>query len=137
MFTRVRQAIAVRIVVTEGAWVPVTAELTYDSGDPFAIRMTFPSGSTMSGDSVEWTFARDLLGAGLGKPAGLGDVRIWPLGPGKTAVAFQAPEGAALIEASSADLMRFLDRTYAAVPSGSERRVSDVDGELAALLFRD
>lgn len=135
MFAEVRQPILVDVVVSPDSFVPITAELSYSPGDPFAVRMRFPRGSTTNGEPVEWTFARDLLGAGIGTPSGLGDVRIWPLGATRIAVALEAPDGRALLEATTADLLRFLDRTYAAVPAGSERRLTDVDLELASLLY--
>lgn len=134
MFAEVRQPIPVNVVVGPDSFVRITAELVYSPGDPFAVLMRFPGGSTTSGESVEWTFARDLLGAGIGTPSGLGDVRIWPTGGSRTAIALDAPEGTALLEADPEDLLRFLDRTYAAVPAGSERRLGDVDLELASFL---
>ncbi|GGO85398.1 SsgA family sporulation/cell division regulator [Wenjunlia tyrosinilytica] len=132
--TAVRQTIEFDVVTAPELSLPITAELFYLSADPFAVHIRFPGSATLSGREVEWAFARDLLGAGLGTPTGLGDIRIWPLEPGRTALALIAPEGVAVLEGASADLFRFLDRTYAAVPAGSERDHSGVDRALASLL---
>lgn len=132
MLTAVRQAIGLEVVTAPDSSTPVAAEFRYLPEDPFAVRIHFPGSATLSGEETVWTFARDLLGAGLGTPSGLGDIRIWPLTPERTGLALVSPEGVAVLEADTADLLRFLDRTYAAVPAGSERR--HVDAALDSLL---
>jgi Streptomyces sporulation and cell division protein, SsgA len=135
VLTAVRQEVRLEVITEPGMSLPITAELCYQPEDPFAVRIRFPASSTLSGEGVEWTFARDLLGAGLGQPSGLGDIRIWPMDDDRTGLALIAPEGVALLEAESAELLRFLDRTYAAVPAGSERQHTAVDRALDALLL--
>lgn len=137
MLTAVRQKIGLQVITEPGMSLPITAELCYLPEDPFAVRVRFPASTTLSGEGVEWTFARDLLGAGLGQPSGLGDIRIWPMDDDRTGLALIAPEGIAVLEAETADLLRFLDRTYAAVPAGSERQQTSVDHALDSLLAGD
>jgi Streptomyces sporulation and cell division protein, SsgA len=134
MFASVHQTIVLDAVTDPEPSEPVRAELRYTPQDPYAVRIRFPAATTRSGRTVEWTFARDLLGAGIGKPSGLGDIRIWPLDSKRTGLALIGPEGVALLEADSADLLRFLDRTYAAVPAGSERLLGSMDHSLDSLL---
>ena len=55
----------------------VSAQLSYDHRDPYAVCVSFNAGSA---ERIEWTFARDLLDQGLWRPTGDGDVRVWPRG---------------------------------------------------------
>ncbi|CAL9330614.1 hypothetical protein SUDANB145_00058 [Streptomyces sp. enrichment culture] len=54
----------------------VTVRLTYVPWDPFAVAVDLPGDG--GADGMRWHFARDLLQAGLHRPSGEGDVRIWP-----------------------------------------------------------
>ena len=49
-------------------------------------------------------------------------------------LAMASPSGAALFEIDRDDLVEFLQKTYLAVPTGSESEVVDLDAELALLL---
>src|SRR3954451_21839765 len=63
------------------SWTEVPALLSYEAADPFAVRITFGdtgSGPAAAGDGVTWLMGRDLLLVGLDRPAGEGDVRVWP-----------------------------------------------------------
>ena len=89
---------------------------------------------------VEWTFARQLMTDGVTRPVGEGDVQVWPGAEGGPAVvnlALSSPSGRALFEVPLTELVEFLTRTYAAVPTGSEGEFVDVDAELALLLWSD
>lgn len=110
--------------------VPVRVDLSYDSHDPFAVRAEFHAGR----GAVSWIFARELLADGLLGPAGAGDVRVMPATDTELLI-FQldAPDGFALLEASSAELAEFLDDTYDGVPPGTEHEWFDFDEELAKL----
>ena len=125
--------LSLKLVVPEHGGVPLTAGLRYRGDDPYAIRMTFHVGS---GDPVEWIFARELLTHGMDRPAGDGDVQVWP---GKAEddvlnISLSSPFGQAHFEAPLAALSGFLLRTFEIVPSGRERDFVDLDGELSALL---
>jgi hypothetical protein len=111
------------------------AELSYDHGDPYAIRVAFHTGGA---DVVEWTFARALLTDGVTHPVGEGDVQVWPSHSGGRPVvclSLSSPSGRALFEAPLAELVEFLTKSYAVVPTGSESDYVDVEAELALLLW--
>ncbi|GHH72890.1 sporulation-specific cell division protein SsgB [Streptomyces sulfonofaciens] len=131
----VQQPAQVRLIASERRR-PVTVTLRYDVVDPLAVHVVFPSEATIDEAPVTWTFARDLLEEGLAGPAGRGDVRIWPGGPGRTVIEFDAPEGMALVEFDEAVLRGFLLDAYDAVPVGSEDVTADVDRGLAELFRR-
>jgi hypothetical protein len=74
--------------------------------------------------------------AGLDRPAGDGDVRLWPA-RAATDVLFlhlRAPSGEALFEVSRASVTAFLRQTEALVPHGQEAERLDLDDQLEALL---
>ena len=120
------------------SWTDVPAVLAYRADDPFTVRITFgDTGAGRDADGgVVWLVGRELLQAGLHRPAGDGDVRVWPAAA-TTDVLFlhlRAPSGEALFELSRATLTAFLRETEALVPTGTEATVLDMDDELAALL---
>src|SRR5215212_1647135 len=65
-------------------WTEVPALLCYDASDPFAVRIAFgdvgaDSGSVHADEAgISWLLSRELLQAGLERPVGDGDVRLWP-----------------------------------------------------------
>lgn len=123
----------VRLVVPGEATVPVPVHLRYDSADPYAVQATFRTG----GLGVDWVFARELVAAGVNRPVGQGDVRLWP-GSGSEEdlvfIALASPDGRALLEAPGSQLRDFVARTALVVPPGEESRYLDLDSTLAALL---
>ncbi|MFW3169072.1 SsgA family sporulation/cell division regulator [Geodermatophilus sp. CPCC 206100] len=117
------------------SWTEVPALLSYEVSDPFAVRITF--GDTAdSGDGISWLVGRELLQAGLDRPAGDGDVRLWPSRTSGDVLFLhlRAPSGEALFELSRAAVAGFLQLTENIVPTGEEASVLAVDDELAALL---
>lgn len=127
--------LALRLVVPGDASLPVLAGVRYDAGDPYAVRVAFHTGA---GETVEWTFARQLLTDGVTRPVGDGDVRVWPArsaGARVVCLGLSSPSGQALFEVPLGELVEFLTRTYAAVPTGCESDFVDVDAELALLLW--
>jgi hypothetical protein len=123
-----------RLLVSGDSSLTIAASMRYDSDDPHAVHATFHTGEN---ETVEWVFARDLLGEGLREPAGYGDVRVWPSrsrGAEVVCISLSSPEGHALLEAPADDLRVFLNRTYVTVPPGSEHQHIDLDAELVALL---
>jgi hypothetical protein len=108
--------------------------LHYDLADPYAVHATFRTGQ---GDGVSWVFARELLTLGVHRPAGDGDVRVWPSWSAGAEVIFiglTSPDGEALLQAPTRQLVDFLGRTYALCAQGQEREHLDVDGAIEALL---
>ncbi|MER5195778.1 SsgA family sporulation/cell division regulator [Streptomyces sp. NPDC002755] len=112
----------------------IPATLSYDRQDPFAVRMTFPAPATLEGVEVCWTFARDLLAAGLHDAEGHGDVRVRPYGYGRTVLEFHAPEGTAVVHVHTEEIRDFLRATSELVPTGTEYRQLDLDHDLAELM---
>ncbi|MEX2289895.1 MAG: SsgA family sporulation/cell division regulator [Mycobacteriales bacterium] len=139
--TTVSSQLQLRLVVPGAASLPVRADLAYDVADPYAVQISFHTGTgAPGGDVVQWTFARSLLSDGVSVPAGEGDVQVWPSTGGGTSVAclsLSSPSGRALFEVPLADLVDFLQRTYHAVPTGHEGDHVDVDAELALLLWAE
>jgi hypothetical protein len=82
--------------------------------------------------------ARSLLAQGLTDPAGDGDLRLRPSldqdGSGVVVFEFHSPDGRFVARASTRELYRFLTRTLAMVPFGSESDHFDVDGIISDLM---
>jgi hypothetical protein len=124
------------------AWTEVPALLCYDAADPFAVRVAFGDVSDEDGAvaadeaGISWLLSRELLQAGLQRPVGDGDVRLWPAHAASDAMFLhlRAPSGEALFEVSRATVAGFLRQTEAMVPSGTEVALLDLDHELDALL---
>ncbi|WGL50350.1 SsgA family sporulation/cell division regulator [Nocardioides sp. BP30] len=128
------QDITLACVDPWGRNVDVPTTLGYRRDDPYAVSMTFHSGT---GD-VEWVLARTLLLKGLAAPAGEGDVKIYPsIDDDARAVAvldFSSPDGRLVAQACTHELQTFLSRTFATVPVGTETDHLDMDGLIADLL---
>ncbi len=129
--------IELRLVVPGSTALPVVADLRYEPGDPYAVRVAFHTGGA---DIVEWTFARSLLTDGVTHPAGEGDVQVWPShssGHPVVCLSLSSPSGRALFEVPLSSLVEFLTKTYAVVPTGGESDFVNVDAELALLLWSE
>ena len=129
--------IELRLIVPGSQSLPVIADLTYDHADPYAVRVAFHTGGS---DIVEWTFARSLLTDGVTHPVGEGDVQVWPShsnGHPVVCISLSSPSGRAMFESPLTQLVEFLTRTYAVVPTGSESDYVDVEAELALLLWSE
>jgi hypothetical protein len=132
--TVIEQPVEARLVAAAPRMQRIPATLHYDRRDPFAVRMTFPAQATLEGVEVCWTFARELLAAGLDGAEGFGDVRVRPYGYDRTELEFHAPEGTAVVHLHSAEVRRFLDATGELVPAGREHLMVDLDRDLAELM---
>jgi hypothetical protein len=79
-----------------------------------------------------------MLCRGLTDPVGQGDVQLWPstdlAGSGVVVMDLWSTAGHVVGEVSTRELYRFLTRTLATVPLGSEHEHLDVDALLADLL---
>lgn len=129
--------LGLHLVIAGANTMPVRAGLRYDIADPYAVQVRFHTGSTEDADSVEWTFARQLLTDGVTGPAGEGDVRVWPSdasGAFGVSLSLSSPSGQALFEVPLRELVDFLTMSYDVVPTGAESDFIDVDDELALLL---
>ncbi|MEU6369578.1 SsgA family sporulation/cell division regulator [Streptomyces sp. NPDC046931] len=134
MSTVIEQPVEARLVAAAPRMPSIPAVLHYDRRDPFAVRMTFPAPATLEGVEVCWTFARELLTAGLESPEGHGDVRVRPYGYDRTVLEFHAPEGTAVVHVHSREVRSFLRRTTELVPVGLEHLQVDLDHDLAELM---
>ncbi|MFJ3904852.1 SsgA family sporulation/cell division regulator [Streptomyces sp. NPDC090025] len=102
----------------------------YRTADPYAVAMHFDDAE----GGTRWLLSRDLLLAGLERPAGDGDVHIAPAGDGETVIALGGPGGIALLRTTTASLARFLTATLRLVPLGTEGRHVDWDTCVTRLL---
>ncbi|MCT4356031.1 SsgA family sporulation/cell division regulator [Streptomyces sp. Je 1-79] len=132
--TVVERELELQLVLSPERSIPVPARLAYRTDDPYAVHITFHVGSEYP---VNWTFARELLVEGVFRPCGHGDVRIWPTKVDDRNVvlmALSSPDGDALLEAPSAQVSAWLERTLRAVPPGTESEQLGIDEGLAELL---
>ena len=125
------------------SWTDVPAVLGYDPADPYAVQISFgeigasANGSLVPPDGgITWLLAMELLRTGLDRPAGDGDVRIWPAHSAADVLFLhlRAPSGEALFELSRGAVAAFLRHTDGMVPPGSEGTLLGLDDELSALL---
>ncbi|MDX2758835.1 SsgA family sporulation/cell division regulator [Streptomyces europaeiscabiei] len=98
--------------------VPVV--LRYDT-DASTVRLRIPGPDTSAvrerlPGPDEWTFPRDLLERGLRTPTSSGPVSIWPCGRVQAVMEFHSAQGVAVMQFDTKALIRFLRRTYTAVP---------------------
>ncbi|RSS50830.1 SsgA family sporulation/cell division regulator [Streptomyces sp. WAC01280] len=132
--TTVERELELKLVLSPERAVPVPARLAYRTDDPYAVHITFHIGTD---HPVNWTFARELLVEGVFRACGHGDVRIWPTkveGRSVVLMALSSPDGDALLEAPSAQVSAWLERTLRAVPPGTESERLGMDDGLAELL---
>ncbi len=110
--------------------------LGYHRPDPYAVSMTFLA----TEEPLTWTFGRDLLLQGMHEPTGDGDVHVSPSvsrsGRPIVMITLSSPDGSLLLEARSAQVVDFLDRSLALVPHGAESSHLDVDDLIAQILDR-
>ncbi|MEV4425186.1 SsgA family sporulation/cell division regulator [Streptomyces sp. R-07] len=132
--TTVERELELKLVLSPERSVPVPARLAYRTDDPYAVHITFHVGTD---HPVYWTFARELLVEGVFRACGHGDVRIWPTkvdGRSVILMALSSPDGDALLEAPSAQVSAWLERTLLAVPPGTESERLGIDDGLAEIL---
>ncbi len=130
----VLQDLTIDCVDAAGNISPLDATLGYDPADPYAVTATFHTGA----GEVVWTFARELLTQGLTDPSGDGDVHVWPCldvdGRAVVIIELCSPDGELLAQAKTNDVYRFVSRSLAAVPAGTESTYLDVDDMINHLL---
>ena len=133
MHVTLQQPTGARLITATDQELAIPATLRYASADPLAVHIDFPPHVTVDGEVTTWTFARVLLGEGLRASAGLGNVRVRPAGPAHTYVEFRAEQGLAALSFTTADLTRFLARTYTVVAPDEETVGAELDHGLVAL----
>ncbi|MGH3712182.1 MAG: SsgA family sporulation/cell division regulator [Micromonosporaceae bacterium] len=136
--TSVEVETSLHLVAPDAVTLPVRASLRYDPCDPYAVHVMFHPDAS-GAEPVSWSFARELLVTGIDEAAGIGDVRVWPWATPRgevVALALSSPDGNALFEVQRSVLVRFLRRTFSAVPRGRESEYLDIDVALTKLFQR-
>ncbi|ATW49447.1 SsgA family sporulation/cell division regulator [Streptomyces peucetius] len=132
----VQAEVLMSFLVSEELSFRIPVELGYETGDPYAVRMTFH----LPGDTpVTWVFGRELLLDGINGPSGEGDVHIAPVGPASLSgvgIRLRVGRESALFRAGAAPLVAFLDRTDKLVPMGQELALGDFEVDLEEALGR-
>ena len=124
-------------VATGNGEAELSGELRYDPSDPFAVSLAI---GTECGEPVIWTFARDLLSAGISQPSGEGDITVEPdfandLDADERQLRITlATDCLATMLTPTNVVVEFLVETFTVVPTGSELDRVDLDAEIAALL---
>jgi hypothetical protein len=129
----VTRQLTVQVVAPPDGPGDVSVDLRYDTGDPYAVRAVF---RVAPDQQIAWVFARELLAQGLTEASGDGDVRIWPTrqdGSDLVCIVLRSPDGEALLAAQSAELVEFLDASFALCPRGRESHHLEIDRALVAL----
>jgi hypothetical protein len=125
------QELVLQCLDAYGRSLDLPASFGYDPSDPWAVWITFRGPR----DDVRWAVGRDLLLQGMTDPAGEGDIQLWPSidENGRAAVVMElsSPDGRLVTQLLTNELYRFLTRTLAAVPLGTEW--IDLDQMVAAI----
>ncbi|MDG9724560.1 MULTISPECIES: SsgA family sporulation/cell division regulator [unclassified Streptomyces] len=139
MNTVVHKTLVVQLQAGDADRFPVLAHLGYDAADPFALTMVFSHDGRVL---ARWTLDREMVGDGLTRPVGVGDVRMRPESRGLwdelriELLGDARPEGDrhhAVVFVWAAAVEAFLRETHAMVRPGKERvRVDDFLAELMA-----
>jgi len=128
------QPISMHCVDQLGFSKSLETSFEYDPRDPYAVTIGFPAGD----DVIRWSFCRSLLSRGITDPVGEGDVQLWPStdedGRSVVMLEFRSPSGHLLAQASTREVYRFLTRSLAAVPYGSESLHLRMDDLISDLL---
>ncbi|GHA17129.1 SsgA family sporulation/cell division regulator [Streptomyces echinoruber] len=132
----VEAEVMMSFLVSEELSFRIPVELRYETCDPYAVQLTFH----LPGDApVTWTFGRELLVDGVGRPSGDGDVRVAPVDretSGDVFIRLKVGTEQALFRSSVTPLVTFLDRTDKLVPLGQEGAFADFDTHLDEALDR-
>lgn len=106
--------------------------LSYRRDDPYAVTATITL--AMKCETAEWTFARDLLRAGLHALAGLHEIMVSPDDGGRLYIDISSDQGRARLQLDAVEVAGFLDRTDRIVQPGDESRHLDVDAAVRQTL---
>src|SRR3954453_13721498 len=126
-----------RLLLSETREIRLLMQLEYDAMDPYAVTAAF----LLADDyEVKWVFARDLLGDGLHRQTGEGDVVVRPK-TGGTATEIElmlsVPTGHAQVTLPAETVAAFLEASHDLVPLGAESQHLHLDATIARLLSPD
>lgn len=130
---RVTTAATEMILLSESSLPAVNAEMRYSTEDPFATQMLL---SVDQSPAISWVFGRELLIAGVGMPAGIGDVQVYPTHDG-VIIELRSGDASAKLLAHIPDIQDFTDQTLELVPLGSEMDHYRLDLELSSIPVPD
>ena len=132
----VSQLLTVRLLAP-GRPRDLEADFWYDLAEPYAVRVTFHAEEI----GAEPEFARSSLARGVLEPVGGGRISMWPSltvdGRAVVVMSVSDPVGDLVCEITTDQIHRFLTRTYALVPVGTESGYLDLDGVVERLLTSD
>ncbi len=139
MNSLVRKTLVVQLQAGDADRCPVLAHLGYDAADPFALSVVFSHDGRVL---ARWTLDREMVGDGLTRAVGVGDVRLRPESRGMwdelriELLGDARPDGErhrAVVFVWAAAVEAFLRETYDVVRPGREEvRVDDFLAELMA-----
>jgi hypothetical protein len=117
----IHEAVPMHLVLPDASVLPIRADLTFEPGDPYTVRVDFVGSHSTS----TWLIGRELFAHGVladaASPAGTGDVRIWrDEDPSYLLVALSGVEGDALLAGPVDPFVGFLSETVRLVPFGEE-----------------
>lgn len=118
--------------------VHLLVRFSYDGEDPYVVQAEFLDGANVL---ARWHFDRQMLGEGLHRPVGEGDVAFRPdKGPGRDELRIDLlgrsadRQDSAVVFVDAPVLTGFLDETYSVVAAGEE--FLDLDKLLDEFLAR-
>ncbi|AQS71177.1 SsgA family sporulation/cell division regulator [Streptomyces pactum] len=139
MNSLVHKTLVVQLQAGDADRFPVLAHLSYEAADPFALTVVFSHDGRVL---ARWTLDREMVGEGLTRPVGVGDVRLRPESRGLwdelriELLGDARPDGErhrAVVFVWAAAVEAFLRQTHAVVRPGGERfHVDDFLAELMA-----
>ncbi|MFJ8543414.1 SsgA family sporulation/cell division regulator [Streptomyces sp. NPDC093586] len=139
MNSLVHKTLVVQLQTGDADRFPVLAHLSYDPADPFALTVVFSHDGRVL---ARWTLDREMVGEGLVRPVGVGDVRLRPVGRGmweELRMEFlgdHRPDGErhrAVVFVWATAVAAFLRETHGVVRPGEEEvRVDDFLADLMA-----
>ncbi len=132
----VSQLLTVRQLAPGGP-MDVEVDFSYDPADPYAVSIGFEPGLP----SPRRELARSFLARGITEPVGGEHLSLWPsltaAGRAVVVLSMVSPDGDLVCEIRTNQLHRFLTRTFALVPVGTESDHLDLDRVVERLLTSD
>jgi hypothetical protein len=118
-----------QLIAPNGARKPLDVDLIWEPAEPLCVQVRFVAAD------VTWLLGRELLGEGLIRPTGYGDVRVASQ-EGAVELQLASPSGCALVRLDAAEVTDFLAATYRVIGPDEAAALVHVQLEaaLAALL---
>lgn len=129
-----QQCIPIHLITSTGFNGPTAASFSYDSSDPYVVRLNEADNSSARG----WVLPRDLLWYSLqvpGKLRGMGDIKVQVDGD-YFRIFLDVPTGTASLRMTKYDLIEFMEKTIKIVPLGDESKIvqDELDDVLPMIL---